>query len=208
MKRFSHRAFILPAILGAALLARAAPVSLSDQKPESIERIETGSYLIDFGKVAFGNVKLSAPENKDLKVTVHFGEAFSEGRINRNPPGTVRYNLQEATLPAGETTIVAPSADERNTKETNDRHPPAILTPEEWGVVLPFRWVEVEGWKNDDTFTLDLTLPEGMSAQVSLPAANKEQQIFRNDDKVASEFRNGRLHLAETITGKAKLDVR
>ena len=36
--------------------------------------------------------------------------------------------------------VVAPAADARNT------HSPAILTPPEWGVVLPFRWVEIEGW--------------------------------------------------------------
>ena len=45
--------------------------------------------------------------------------------------------------------MVAPPADTRNTKKTNDAHPPTILTPEEWGVVLPFRWVEIEGWAGE-----------------------------------------------------------
>ena len=44
------------------------------------------------------------------------------------------------------TLVAAPPADKRNTEVTSTRHPPAILTPPEWGVVLPFRWVEVEGW--------------------------------------------------------------
>ncbi len=39
---------------------------------------------------------------------------------------------------------MAPPADERNTKQ-----PEAVLTPQEWGVVLPFRWVEIEGWAGE-----------------------------------------------------------
>ena len=39
--------------------------------------------------------------------------------------------------------IVAPPADARNTKA------PAVLTPASWGVLIPFRWVEVEGWPTE-----------------------------------------------------------
>ncbi|WP_372798571.1 alpha-L-rhamnosidase C-terminal domain-containing protein, partial [Pontiella sp.] len=28
-------------------------------------------------------------------------------------------------------------------------NPPAILTPAEWGVILPFRWLEIEGWSGE-----------------------------------------------------------
>jgi hypothetical protein len=130
---------------------QSAPVSLTEQHPESIQHLDNGTYLIDFGKVAFGNIKLTAPSGEDREVTVHFGEASSGGRIDRQPPGTVRYNLRETSLPAGETTVVAPPVDERNTQQGNRNTPPAILTPEEWGVVLPFRWVEVEGWSGELT---------------------------------------------------------
>jgi hypothetical protein len=82
-------------------------------------------------------------------LTVHFGEAFKDGRINRKPPGTVRYNLAKVALKGTDPVLAAPPADKRNTKKTNDAHPPAILTPKEWGVVLPFRWVEIEGWPGE-----------------------------------------------------------
>lgn len=127
----------------------AAPVSLTDQKPIAITEPEKGLFLVDFGKTAFGNISLTAPSGEDLKVTVHFGEDFVAGRINRKPPGSVRYQQQQSVLPAGKTTRVAPPADERNTQQGRKNTPPAILTPEEWGVVLPFRWVEIEGWKGE-----------------------------------------------------------
>jgi len=38
--------------------------------------------------------------------------------------------------------VVSPPPDKRNTETKSPKHPPAILTPPEWGVVLPFRWVE------------------------------------------------------------------
>lgn len=127
----------------------AAPVALFDQKPVSITTPKPGVILVDFGKVAFANIELSPPSSADVEVTVHFGEKFTNGRIDRKPPGTVRYNLATTTLRGGKVNVVAPPADTRNTKKTNDAHPPAILTPEEWGVVLPFRWVEIEGWQGE-----------------------------------------------------------
>jgi hypothetical protein len=39
--------------------------------------------------------------------------------------------------------VVAPLANARNTT------PPAVLTPPEWGVLTPFRWVEIEGWPGE-----------------------------------------------------------
>lgn len=125
----------------------AAPTHLIEQEPVSITNVAPGVVLVDFGRVAFGNVRLSPPKGGVGKVIhVHFGEALAEGRIDRHPPGTVRYAAVRVTLDAAQARIVAPAADKRNTEQTSDRHPPAILTPAEWGVVLPFRWVEIEGW--------------------------------------------------------------
>ena len=136
----------LAAVLLCLSIANAAPASLERQVPVEVVRLPDGNVLVDFGKVAFGNVELAAPDGADAEVVVHFGESMSDDRIDRSPPGTVRYQTATATLIGGETAIVAPAADERNTKTDP---PPAILTPPEWGVVLPFRWVEIEGWPGD-----------------------------------------------------------
>lgn len=142
-----HRSLsqLLLAVLCLGHLA-AAPVTLVEQEPVKITTPTPAVILVDFGKVAFGNIALSAPAGSGMEVTVHFGEKSKNGRIDRKPPGTVRYNLAKANLTSGKAMVVAPPADTRNTKKTNDAHPPAILTPKEWGVVLPFRWVEIEGW--------------------------------------------------------------
>jgi hypothetical protein len=130
----------------------AAPTHLVDEEPVRISRVNENVILIDFGKAAYGNVRLTPSASAEGEITVHFGEDFQEGRINRKPPGTVRYNKATVTL-AGDKAIVAePPADVRNTALISTRkhpHPPAILTPPEWGVVLPFRWVEIEGWPGE-----------------------------------------------------------
>ncbi|BCX46096.1 alpha-L-rhamnosidase [Haloferula helveola] len=122
-------------------LAGGAPVHLVEEPPAKISTPEPGVILVDFGKVAFGNLELSPPEGAKGRLKVHFGEAEENGRINRKPPGTVRYAVAETDFTGGTPLIAAPPADARNTKQ-----PAAILTPSDWGVVLPFRWVEIEGW--------------------------------------------------------------
>lgn len=151
-------------LLGCLLVvaATAAPTHLVDQTPVRIVTIAPGVQLVDFGRVAFGNVRLRSTVAAE-EVTVHFGEALQpSGRIDRNPPGTVRYGRASGiALSPGQAAVAAPPPDVRNTWQpgakpfdakamgTSAPPPPAILTPAEWGVVLPFRWVEIEGWPGE-----------------------------------------------------------
>jgi hypothetical protein len=131
----------VPASFALVTAAWAAPVKLVDQAPVAVREVAPGVVQVDFGRVAFGNVRLAPPAGVRGRVTVHFGEALAGGRVDRRPPGTVRYGRTEVELAGGRPLVVAPPADRRNTE-----HPSAVRTPAEWGVVLPFRWVEVEGW--------------------------------------------------------------
>jgi len=124
----------------------AAPVHLVDEAPVKITTTAPGVLLVDFGRVAYGNLQITPPANATGKVTVHFGEALADGRLNRKPPGTVRYAMTQLTLDGAKPLIAAPPPDGRNTKQ-----PAAVLTPPEWGVVIPFRWVEIEGWTGELT---------------------------------------------------------
>lgn len=132
-----------------SLVALSAPVHLVDEAPASIKRIDDKTILVDFGRVAFGNIHLTPPGGAEAKVTVHFGEDFKNGRVNRKPPGTVRYAAATAELKGSAPVRIAPAADKRNTSPGNPTTPPAVLTPPEWGVVLPFRWVEIDGWPGE-----------------------------------------------------------
>ena len=127
----------------------AAPVHLVDELPVTIKRVSPSTVLIDFGRVSFGNVQLTPHANTTRQVTVHFGEDLQDGRINREPQGSVRYAKAQIQLKGIAPIIAAPPADERNTQNDNPNAPPAVRTPPEWGVILPFRWVEIEGWPED-----------------------------------------------------------
>lgn len=131
--------------LGPRQNAVAAPTHLVEQSPVAVTQVASNVVLVDFGRVAFGNLKLTPPQNASGEIKVHFGEAFENGGINRNPPGSVRYAMTNVTL-TGNPVVVAPAPDRRNTKD-----PAAILTPAEQGVLLPFRWVEIEGWPGELT---------------------------------------------------------
>lgn len=126
----------------------AARVHLVDQTATVITRPSPKVHLLDFERVAFGNLRLRPPAVREAHVTVHFGEALRDGRVLRTPPGSVRYATATVQLDGLET-VVSPPPDRRNTEVDNPRHPPAVLTPPEWGVVLPFRWVEIEGWPGE-----------------------------------------------------------
>ena len=134
------------AVLGLALVngVQGAPVHLVEEAPVLITNLPTGEKLVDFGRVAFGNLSLAPSTNAAGTIAVRFGESFAGGRVNRNPPGSVRYAEASVMLNGTNPLIVAPGVDRRNTAQ-----PMAALTPAEWGVVLPFRWVEIEGWPGE-----------------------------------------------------------
>lgn len=160
----SIRLSFLPLTILCAVNAAAAPVHLVDQAPARIMTVAPGVQWVDFGRVAFGNLRLHPPAGTSAPITVHFGEALTaDGRVDRQPPGTVRYQHATFTL-AGTPIVAAPPPDGRNTWDPatmdyaewsrtpgtpRSAPPPAILTPRSWGVVLPFRWVEIEGWPGE-----------------------------------------------------------
>ena len=143
-RTFTQACFAVLSCMVGPLAASAAPVHLVDEAPVVITSPAPGVHLVDFGRVAFGNLRMFAEPGAEKTVVVHFGESMQGGRVNRKPPGTVRYANAEAVLSGATPVVAAPAADKRNTKQ-----PAAILTPPEWGVVLPFRWVEIEGWPGE-----------------------------------------------------------
>lgn len=128
-------------------------VSLEEQAPVSVKKVNDEIVLVDFGKVAFGNIAIRVPELGSAEGQVHFGEKLKDGRIDRKPPGTVRYGVtpfREATGGKGKWIVPTP-VDQRNTEQVGAvrDHPPAVLTPKAWLPVMPFRWVEIEGWQGE-----------------------------------------------------------
>ncbi|RJE73992.1 alpha-L-rhamnosidase C-terminal domain-containing protein [Reichenbachiella sp. MSK19-1] len=112
---------------------------VSYKHPEKIIQLGPDHYLIDFGKSFFGTVSLSLKSNHAGGLVIHLGEKLSDNQIDRNPRGTIRYQkIVMGNLLAGQGYIVKLQSDKRN---TNDR---AIHLPDSLGVVMPFRYCEIE----------------------------------------------------------------
>ena len=99
-----------------------------------------GTYFYDFGKAAFGTVRIKLPLlTGNSVIEVHFAEKLSgEDILDKNPPGSIRYRETRLEVGKGVRMVeAAVPADPRNTR------PGAILMPDNIGEVLPFRYCEV-----------------------------------------------------------------
>jgi arylsulfatase A-like enzyme len=107
--------------------------------PVVFRKVTGNSYFIDFGKDAFGTIELDYSAKKPEKLTVRLGEKLLDGKIDREPGGSIRF--QEATIdviPGKQHYTLALPPDRRNTSGD------AILLPDSFGVVLPFRYCEID----------------------------------------------------------------
>ncbi|WP_309399250.1 alpha-L-rhamnosidase C-terminal domain-containing protein [Cerasicoccus maritimus] len=117
------------------------PLTLSRIAPVNVRQLDGGAWLLDFGRAAFGTLEFATSLGRTL---VHLGEKLdAEGRVDRNPPGCIRYCCIELDVSeAGERLVIPP--DQRNTG------PGAVKMPPEIGEVFPFRYVEVEAGPDFD----------------------------------------------------------
>ena len=120
------------------------PIVKSLEHPVSIEKQGASATVVDFGKAAFGQVVLTLSSDADKdSVKVHLGECLSDGRVDRNPEGTIRYHCYTIGLMKGTHTYrIKIAKDARNTGNA------AVLMPDYIGEVLPFRYCEIEGYNN------------------------------------------------------------
>jgi hypothetical protein len=118
------------------------PQQKQDISPSSITPISNSAWLVDFGKDAFAQLRLTLyGKTEPDTVLVHLGETQKDGRINRAPGGTIRYSKYKLALKRGwNTYIIAIAPEKRNTG------PQAVLMPTYIGEVTPFRYCEIEGY--------------------------------------------------------------
>ncbi|MEN8255658.1 MAG: alpha-L-rhamnosidase C-terminal domain-containing protein [Verrucomicrobiota bacterium] len=123
------------------------PLVQTEASPADMHQTEDGTLFIDFGKAAFGTVLIPFPSGSwQGSIVVHLGEKLtSDGRIDRNPPGSIRYiRIEQAPGNGhGASRIVIPP-DERNTGLAS------IKMPKHIGEVFPFRYVEIENGSGID----------------------------------------------------------
>ena len=112
-------------------------------KPKSIIKISNGHYFIDFGKAFFGNVEITSTTSQNESLVFHLGEKLDgEFHIDRKPGATIRYRTATMSgLKANASVSPQLNAYKRNTTGA------AILIPENMGVIIPFRYCEIENLK-------------------------------------------------------------
>ncbi len=100
----------------------------------------SGGWTMDFGRQAFGWLELDVEcVADDAELVVRMSEAWRDGALDRSPPGSVRYAESRLAVRAGRRRYRVPLvADARNTG------PAAIHLPASLGVVMPFRFAEVD----------------------------------------------------------------
>lgn len=114
------------------------PFQLERIAPAKLTKTADGTWLADFGKDAFGTLEIKYKANRSETLVIALGETLLNGRINPEPGGTIRY--QEVKLevtPAQNSYTLKLPADKRNTSGA------AILLPDTFGVITPFRYVEI-----------------------------------------------------------------
>ncbi|MGH7942882.1 MAG: DUF2961 domain-containing protein [Limisphaerales bacterium] len=161
------------------------PLRFIAARPVLVTNTAPGRWFIDFGQDAFGYVALRARgERGSGKVTARFGEMARGLAVNTSPPpqSMVRYTNVTFALPGGDTVCsirppVYPEYDARRT----------INPPENFGVVMPFRYFELLNFPGTLTaadVTQERLLGEfdtnGASFNSSSPALNHVWNLCRN----------------------------
>lgn len=148
------------------------PLVVTPQDPVAVRDVAPGAALADFGRDGFARPWLDIEASSQCTVVFRLGEKLLDGRVDTNPPGSVRFAEYELQLAPGRR-IYRPGLrrDPRNTmslgKPGDD---PPILMPEEIGEVYPFRYVEV-------------LIPEGSG--VSLKAVGRDMVHYPFDDEAS-----------------------
>lgn len=152
------------------------PLQRSDQHPRIVEQ-RNDVFFVDFGKAAFGQLRLHLTGNNGDTVRIRFGEKLTkEGTIDRNPGGTIRYQEYMLPLQAGAHTYqIKFKKDRRNTGAA------AIKMPNYIGEVLPFRFVEVVGYPGS------LSKQDAVRSMIHYPF-NDAAAFFHSSDTVLNKL--------------------
>jgi len=108
--------------------------------PVEFRENSDGSYFADFGKAAFGTLAIEYHAAEKGTLTIRLGEKLQNGKIDRNPGGSIRYQETQLDVRPGKSNYqIKLTPDERNTNER------AVALPDSFPVIMPFRYAEIEG---------------------------------------------------------------
>ncbi len=134
-------------------LATPKPLEVEEIAPTDMRQFASGHWFFDFGRAAFGAVRLTVSASNATRATLHLGETLeADGAIDRKPAGCVRYRSIDLELRAGNQTIEAQiPPDDRNTGASAIRMPRALFE------VVPFRYCELEVADDIELTSIEIT---------------------------------------------------
>lgn len=145
-------------------------------KPRSLQKTEDGLYLADFGKDAFATLEITYNTSSRKQLTIHLGEQLTDGRINREPQGNIRYQEVHLTVIPGKNQYqINLPPDKRNTK------PQAVQLPDSFPVLMPFRYVEIEGADG-------IIKPEDLTQSAYNIYWNDDMSSFHSSDTILNQI--------------------
>jgi alpha-L-rhamnosidase len=125
------------------------PVAEASLRPVNVVELEPGHRFADFGRDAFGWLEVDVDAPFATVLQIQLGEKALEQGIDPLPGGSVRYVSTQLNVQPGQHHYrVETPKDAQNTSGA------AIRLPDSLGVVLPFRYVEVEGAKDLNSLEL------------------------------------------------------
>jgi len=108
--------------------------------PVAHKKLDDGSVFYDFGKAAFATLNVKYEVSSAETLTIRLGEKETDGRVDRNPGGLIRYQEVQLEIVPGKTDYqIELVPDKRNTENI------AVSMPDSFPIILPFRFVEIEG---------------------------------------------------------------
>jgi hypothetical protein len=137
--------------------------------------LQKNLLFADVGHAAFANLEFEYTAKKNEKLKVRIGEQLANGRINQKPEGHIRY--QEVIVEAKKGTHhykLSIKPDERNTK------PGAVVLPDSFPVLLPFRYCEVESLK-------DLGIVDKLIQKAYFSYFDYDQSSFTSSDTILNQ---------------------
>ncbi len=159
------------------------PLRLTDEYPVKVNLVGKQYTFIDFGKAAFGKLKLNLTSEKGKDtVIIRLGEHSRDGLVDRNPGGSIRYAEYKLPLLAGNHSYAIKfKPDKRNTtRQANESRVDPVFMPDYIGEVYPFRYCEIEN------YTYPLTDKSVMRQSVHYPF-NDAAATFHSSDSILNQ---------------------
>ncbi len=119
------------------------PLVKNQEYPVAMNTTISGTQVVDFGKASFGQLVLTLASECADTIYVYLGEKIKDNCVDKKPGGSIRYQRYSLPLLKGTHSYrIKIAKDRRNTGNA------AIKMPDYIGEVLPFRYCEIEGYKN------------------------------------------------------------